>query len=176
MEAASGCNPAEGWPCSALQCLCQSVAPGEPEEDAPAQNQATSTHWCITASEGLTYLLLVTKQPPRHPSVPLRHRRRWGAGARPPATGAGLPNCPSSHPLLKAPLVILSLQPGVQGGSHPIPLLPVPALPHLRSCFCQRNPRGLCWVGLWCPGELTGASTDPWPWTSSCRGISVQPS
>lgn len=60
-----------------------------------------------------------------------------------------LPSCPSSHPLLKAPLLILSLQPGVQGEFHPIPLLPVPAPPHLRNCFCQRNPSGLCCVGLW---------------------------
>lgn len=46
-----------------------------------------STHWCI-ASWDLTYFFLVIKQPPIHPSVPLRDRVRWGAWARPPAAGA----------------------------------------------------------------------------------------
>lgn len=162
-EAAAGCNPAEGWLMAVVSCICQSA-----QEDAPAQGQAMST---LSLLEKSWHLFLATKLPPTHPCEAQSEERSKATCNR----CRTLPNSPSSHSLLKVPLVILSLPAGVQGGFHPAPFLPVPALPHLRNCFCQRNPSDLCWGGLWSSEELTGASADPWLWTSSSHGIAAQP-
>lgn len=160
-----------------LLYLCQSGGPGGLRGDAPAQSQAMSTlvHHSLRRP-GISLL----SHKPATPS-PLCPSEAQGEGRSSSSKATcnrcrRLPNCPSSHPWLKVPLVVLSLWPGVQGGFHPIPLLPVPVLPPLRNCFCQRNPSALCWVGLWFPEELTGVGADPWLWANNSQGIAIQPS